>query len=333
MAQVFITGATGYIGGSILARFSDNYPNYKFRALTRNADKANKLSQFPNIEGVVGDNNSSDVLEREAKNADIVIHTANSADDLPSTQAIVKGIEAGKGKQAIYIHVSGTGALVDDARGMHDQHATYDDSDSKHINTLDIKQVHRDVDTFLLEHSANMQLHIVYPSTIWGQASDHKLSKAGISNPFSVQMPALARAAIDLKQAKVVGEGKNVWPNVHIYELVDLFELILKHALSGAISSDANGSYFFGAVDEYRYKDAVQIIAKALAQHGIAPESVGSFTDAECQKYFGGYYFGSNCRATSSRSKSLGWDPKLGTKDFFADLPNLVEDLIKSGSV
>lgn len=218
MVQVFLTGATGYIGGSILARFIDQFPDYNYRALTRSADKANKLNEFKNIEAVLGDNNSSEIIETEAKNADIVIHTANSADDLPSTRAIVSGIEKGKGKSAIYIHVSGTGALVDDARGLHDQHITYDDADSKHINTLPSTQVHRDVDEFLLEHSDNMQLHIVYPSTIWGQAGDHKLSQAGISNPFSVQMPALVRTAIDLKQAKVVGEGKNVWPNVHIYE-------------------------------------------------------------------------------------------------------------------
>ncbi|TIB26805.1 hypothetical protein E3P88_00699 [Wallemia ichthyophaga] len=336
MVQVFLTGATGYIGGSILARFTDQWPSFNYRALTRSTDKASKLNQFKNIEAVVGDNNSFDLIEDEAKKADVVIHTANSADDMPSTKAIVSGIEKGKGKSAIYIHVSGTGALVDDARGLHDQHTTYDDSDSQHINTLPTSQVHRDVDEFLLEHSDKMQLHIVYPSTVWGQAVDHALYKAGISNCFSVQMPSLAAIFVELKQAKVVGDGKNIWPNVHIYErlVVDLFQLILRNAIEGKISSDKSGSYFFGVTDHYYYSEAVGVMANALSKHGrISSANVESFSSADFDRFDALWYFGSNCRGRATRARSLGWKPQRGTKDFYADLPKLVQDLIQSGKV
>lgn len=216
MTKVFITGATGYIGGSILSKYLEHYPDFTFRALVRSADKAAKLNEIKNVEAVIGDNSSAKLIEEEAKNADVVVHTSMSADDLPSTKSIVNGILKGKGKNTIYIHVSGTGALVDDARGTHDQHISYDDADSAHINTLPPSNIHRDVDTYLLEQSDKIALHIVYPSTIWGQNYGHLLAKRGISNPISMQLPDLTKAAISLKQAKTIGAGNNIWPNVNI---------------------------------------------------------------------------------------------------------------------
>ncbi|EIM19910.1 NAD(P)-binding protein [Wallemia mellicola CBS 633.66] len=329
MTKVFITGATGYIGGSILSRYLEHYPDFTFRALVRSAEKADKLNEIKNVEAVIGDNNSDAVIQEEAKNADIVVHTSMSADDLPSTKSIVNGILKGKGRNAIYIHVSGTGALVDDARGAHDQIASYDDADSTHINTLPASNIHRDVDTYLLEQSDKIQLHLVYPSTIWGQNYGHQLAKRGISNPISMQIPDLTKAAIALKQAKTVGAGKNIWPNVNIEELVDLFVLVLDNALAGKITSDKNGSYFFGATDHYYFKDAVKIIAESLSKHGLSKNTVEPFTDEEAKKYVGGFYLGSNGRATASRGKSIGWSPTKGTKEFFQDIPSLVDDLVK----
>ena len=42
------------------------------------------------------------------------------------------------------------------------------------------------------------------------------LVAAGVSNPHSVQVPALIKAAFDRKRAGVVGPGKALWPDVHI---------------------------------------------------------------------------------------------------------------------
>lgn len=75
-------------------------------------------------------------------------------------------------------------------------------------------------------------------------------------------------------------------------------------------------------------------MAEALSQHGLSQPKVESFSDAECERYFQGFYYGSNCRALASRArKTLGWSPKKGTADFYNELPKLVEELIKSGKV
>ena len=55
------------------------------------------------------------------------------------------------------------------------------------------------------------------PSTIYGLATG-KLVDIGVQNRHSVQMPNLIRASLARGQAGIVGEGKNVWPNVNIDE-------------------------------------------------------------------------------------------------------------------
>ena len=42
------------------------------------------------------------------------------------------------------------------------------------------------------------------------------LVEAGLVNPQSQQIPDLIRAAIDRGRAGMVGEGRNIKPNVHI---------------------------------------------------------------------------------------------------------------------
>ena len=41
---------------------------------------------------------------------------------------------------------SGTGVLIDDAKGMHDHHITYDDSSVESIESLPPNAYHREVD-------------------------------------------------------------------------------------------------------------------------------------------------------------------------------------------
>jgi hypothetical protein len=60
------------------------------------------------------------------------------------------------------------------------------------------------------------------PSTIYGIATG-KLVDLGIQNIHSQQIPALIKASLTRGQAGMVGEGKNIWPNVHIGESKYLF--------------------------------------------------------------------------------------------------------------
>jgi N-acetyl-gamma-glutamylphosphate reductase len=74
MVNIFITGATGYIGGDTLYELYNKHPEYSYTALVRTAEKGKSVTdKFPKVKTVQGDNDSSDLLKEEASKADIVI--------------------------------------------------------------------------------------------------------------------------------------------------------------------------------------------------------------------------------------------------------------------
>lgn len=66
------TGATGYIGGSVLEDVVKAYPALELTALLRSTP-AEFTSRYPRIKVVKGDFDASDVIEKAAYEADIVL--------------------------------------------------------------------------------------------------------------------------------------------------------------------------------------------------------------------------------------------------------------------
>ncbi|OBZ72275.1 Uncharacterized protein C2A9.02 [Grifola frondosa] len=200
---IFFSGATGYIGGTVLTRFIQhpNASNFDITVLVRSADKAKKLESF-GLKAVVGSLQDLDQLESLASQADVIISCAD-ADDLPAITAIVNGMKKrhdASGFAPIVIHTSGTAklywkVLTDHAAGMFASDAIYYDTDPDQIETLAPMQVHRNVDLMIVDADAkgHLKSYIILPSTIFGIAT--------------------ARG-----QAGMIGEGKNIWPDVHIDE-------------------------------------------------------------------------------------------------------------------
>lgn len=66
-------------------------------------------------------------------------------------------------------------------------------------------------------HLGYLKSYIVLPSTIWGIAKN-PLVEAGISNPYSIQVPLLIKASLARGQAGMVGKGQAIWCSVNIEE-------------------------------------------------------------------------------------------------------------------
>ena len=75
MARIFLTGATGYVGGDVLYRLQKSSPaNSHILCLVRDPENAKKLSEsYPKVEIIQGDLDDSDLIEREARNADVFL--------------------------------------------------------------------------------------------------------------------------------------------------------------------------------------------------------------------------------------------------------------------
>ena len=76
----------GYLGATVLYRFL-NFPDaqskYQFRAVVRHAEKAKKLEEF-GVRTVIGSHSDVEFMERETKEADIILAMVCRSFDLCS---------------------------------------------------------------------------------------------------------------------------------------------------------------------------------------------------------------------------------------------------------
>src|SRR4051812_28063545 len=108
--RIFITGATGFIGGSVAQRLAA--PGADVGGLARSPDRAALLANL-GVRPVIGKLSDATLLAQEAGAADAVINAAD-ADDPHAVDTFVAAL-AGTGKALI--HTSGSSIVADEAGG------------------------------------------------------------------------------------------------------------------------------------------------------------------------------------------------------------------------
>ena len=282
--KLFITGATGYIGGSIAVRLVA--AGHAVRGLVRDPAKSGLLRAH-GIEPVPGSLDDEDVLAREAHAADGVVNAAN-ADHLPSLQALLRAME-GSGKPLV--HTSGSSVIGDDARGDRLSEAIFDE-DTPFV-VAPAKRARHELNGVVLAAAARgVRAVVVCPTLIYGVGK-------GL-NPSSIQIPFLVEQARSQGAVRVVGRGRNRWSTVHIDDLVELYLLALEKAPAGA--------FYFAENGEVSFADIGKAIASRL---GMAPAEEAAASWGPARAY---YTFGSNSRVRARRARrELGWAPRHGS--------------------
>ncbi|MBL0897665.1 MAG: NAD-dependent epimerase/dehydratase family protein [Reyranella sp.] len=284
--NIFLTGATGYIGGTVGRRLLDE--GHRIRGLVRDADKAKRLAAM-GVEPVMGGLDDAAVLTAEAKRADGVINTASS-DHRGAVEALVEGL-AGSNKP--FLHTSGSSIVADEARGDFASDKIYDE-DTPFVPVAG-KQARVAIDDIVRGAAARgVRSAIVCPTMIYGFG-------LGLARD-SVQIPRLAALARKAGVVRHVGKGLNVWSNVHVEDVADVFRLALAKAPAGAFYFVENG--------EASYRDVCVAIARRL---GLGAPQVWPFAEAakELGESSAAYSFGSNSRVRGKRTRAeLGWQPK-----------------------
>ncbi|KXN91707.1 hypothetical protein AN958_12559 [Leucoagaricus sp. SymC.cos] len=354
-SRILITGATGYIGGSVLERLL-NHPNassFEITALIRSQPKAGKFKEF-GVNAVVGSFTDAKLLEDLTAAADIVIDTVGplvsnrlfkrsndeqvDADAYEAAIIMLRGFKRRfqeTGKPPIFIHTSGTGVLADDAAGLQATDVIWDDANPAQIATLPPEAPHRNVDLEIIkaDEEGYVRGYLVTPATVYGLASG-KFVDAGLSNRHSIQLPALISASLDRGQAGMVGKGVNIWPNVHVDDVADLY-IDVYNAIKANPEEVGHGSngFYFGLNGEHTLYEVGKELGRVLVAAGKASsEEPTTFTKEEIDKYFNGSnYLGSNSRGLASHSKSIGWKPTKTTKDFLQSIKPEVDTILKTG--
>jgi nucleoside-diphosphate-sugar epimerase len=288
--RIFLTGASGYIGGSLAEALRAR--GDRVVGLTRTRERADEL-EARGIAPVVGSLKDWDLLIAQAKAADAVINTAD-ADDAYAASALLTAL---RGTAKTLLHTSGTSVVGDMAAG--------EPSDVVHTEDSYLAGGYRfekagrvAIDRAVLAAAGDgARTIVVCPSMIYGTGT-------GLHRD-SAQVPGLMRVSRALGAGVHVGRGENRWSNVHIADLVDLYLLALDRA--------PPGSFFFAENGQASLKDIAAAISRQLGFGG----RTRALSLAEALEHWPPsavhYSLASNVQVTAAKARGvLGWQPRHG---------------------
>jgi nucleoside-diphosphate-sugar epimerase len=284
--KIFLTGASGYIGGSVANKLLQQ--GHQVYGLVRSPEKAQLVKQL-GISPVLGSLDDGDRLDESARSADAVINAASS-DHRPAVEALVKALaESGK----TLIHTSGSSIVGDDVRGESESPNVYADDD--YFVPMPIRQARVGIDQFVRIAGVNrgMRAMVICPTTVYGNGRGVQVD--------SDQIPKLTKKSKEAGAGLYLGKGLNRWSNVYIDDLVDLYVLALEKAPSA--------SFFFAENGEESYQRIAESISRRLGFGGkteswLADEAIAEYGD------WARFALGSNSRVRAVNARRLlGWTP------------------------
>jgi nucleoside-diphosphate-sugar epimerase len=284
--QIFVIGATGYIGGTIAARLLE--AGHRVLGFARDAAKAERLRER-GIEPVVGTLDDAAVLADASRRADAVVNAASS-DHRGAVEACLDAL-AGTGKP--FLHTSGSSIVADDAQGEPSD-AVFDEATPFIPPPLRAARVALDRD---IRDAARRGVRsiVLCNSLIYGRGLG--------PHEDSVQVPTLIELARQRGVASHVGRGLNVWSTVHVEDVADLYLLALDKA--------AAGSFYFVESGEAAFRDMAAAIGRMLGlgdrtEPWPIEAAVAAWGDSKAR-----YTMASNSRVRAAKARAeLGWQPR-----------------------
>jgi nucleoside-diphosphate-sugar epimerase len=282
--EVFLTGATGYIGTSVAEELQR--AGHKVTGLARTPEKAKHL-ETRGVRATLGDLLKPETIAASAQAAEGVIHTAstNDANASQADAAVVRAILnvlAGTGKPFIY--TSGVWVLGSTGDKIADEHTP--------VNPTPLVAFRPAIEQEVLgSKDSGVRSIVIRPALVFGR---------GGSIP-----KMLADSAREAGAARYVGDGKNHWPFVDVDDLAALYVLALEKAPPGSLYHAADGPSY--RVLEVAEAASIGAGAKGKTQSWPLEEArktLWAFADA--------LVLDQQVSGEKAR-KELGWSPRAGS--------------------
>ncbi|KAK4909388.1 hypothetical protein LTR49_021840 [Elasticomyces elasticus] len=314
MSSILLTGATGFIGGAILAALYKAHPEIHVKALIRGQSDAQHLSSiYPNLQPIQGDLASLDLLKETAGSVDFVIHAAR--ENIPAAHAFIDGLAssfASNPPSPRFISISGTRSLIDlslpvTGVGKDDAQPWSDIGDVRTILSLPKERPHAEADQSIVAHASasGVGAMLVSPGQLWGRGKGHFRKESAAATAYYAAVSRHGRAF-------VVGDGSVAWSWSSIGDLGDAVTLLFDQAMSIRYAEQPRvgvneEGYYLVRTDEVKMKDRAEAISKRLDLGEV--ERLGVEVAAELHP-FGPIMWGSGATFRADRLRSLGWRPK-----------------------
>lgn len=215
--KVFLTGASGYIGGAVAERL--RAAGHTLTGLSRSDAAAKKLEKA-GVTPVQGDFSDPKSVAAAARSADGVISMATTYDPKIDGPAIDAILEALAGSNRPLIYTSGIWSHGDTAGKVVDE--------TSPPNPASLVAWRQAVEDRVLGGAKRgIRTIVIRPAIVYGRGG-------GIPAGF-------VKSAREQGAAQYVGAGENRWPFVHVDDLADLYLLALERAPGGTLLLGVSG--------------------------------------------------------------------------------------------
>ncbi|KAK5267527.1 hypothetical protein LTR96_007560 [Exophiala xenobiotica] len=337
--RILLTGASGYLGGTLLARWktANLPPHEKLYALVRTDDqgKAVKLYGAEPLSFNVKDEAST--REAIVGNKINVVFFLLDAMKSDSQVLLIKALaEVNKltGLEVHFLHVLGktSGAKIfsshagapTDRQLFDDEPGLYDVQKSQRSD-IPLLQSAIETNNTVIEQaeSLGVRSYIFVPCIVYGKCE-------GFGNPISIQTVAIVKAAKAVGRVCSVDFGRPVtgtddgaqqtWPVCHVLDNTKLYLDLLRQILSDKSPGCGKNGYYLASPGSVAWEDLYAGIAKALAKRGVIPDasvepaSDKAMTDMGealgCPKELVPLQLGGLCTFTARHGEKVGWQPE-----------------------
>ncbi len=282
--EVFLTGATGYIGTSVGEAL--RRAGHKVTGLARTAEKA-KLLESRGIRATIGDLLKPEAFAAAARAAEGVIHTANTNDatspqvDAAVVRAMLQALE-GTGKPFVY--TSGVWVLGSTGDKVGDEQTP--------VNPTPLVAHRPAIEQEVLGYrDRGVRSIVIRPALVYGR---------GGSGPTM-----FTKSAKETGAARYIGDGQTRWAFVDVDDLAQLYVLALEKAVPGSLYNAAHGP-------SYRVREVAEAASIGAGTKGKtqawpleeARKTMHAFADALVldQQISG-----------EKAKKELGWSPRAAS--------------------
>jgi nucleoside-diphosphate-sugar epimerase len=286
LVKIFITGATGYIGGTVAHKLIK--AGHQVTGLARDDNKANLLEK-QGISPIIGTLDNLELLFDTSQSSDVIINAASTHNAF----AIRSILEAIRNTGKTFIHTSGSSIVSDNANGEYSKSIF---SENTPYSPVPEKAIWYAIERDMILPAAKEGIRsiIICPSMIYG-------SGLGVRT-HSIQIPLMTKTAKNTGVSKYIGSGKNIWSNLHIDDCADAYLLALEKAKAG--------SYFYLESGEESLVNLANAISKSLGY----TESARAMDFKEAVNLWGApmsLSLSSNSRLNADKAKiMLEWEPK-----------------------
>ncbi|KAJ5611899.1 hypothetical protein N7528_009004 [Penicillium herquei] len=307
--RIFITGTTGYLGGTTLNLLSKTFPDAIYSVLVRTSQQAEAVTTaYPAVTPILGDISSGQIIIDAARAADIVIDIAG--DNELGIKYILTGL-ASKPEKGTLIHVSGITCLLDPANlnlGHAAPRVYSDATDQAEIISFGHDREHASLDQSIMSAPEEMGVKTIILSScqIMGNGSG-PWKKESFGHGY-------VKTVLGRGKGFVVEKGANVWSWCSVHDVASAIVFALDRVIIGSPDLQyGKDGYYFVHTGEVSFGEQAQVVATKLTELGkLETDAIDELTVPQATEIhpYAGLLWGASCRSRADRMRAIGWAPQ-----------------------